>query len=328
MMSGERFSKDFVHSRTESSPIFFSELKIKTTELNERERRFDAMKNKGRDFWTPRRAKQIKRAGTASEDKIACTEKVSVPLLHRSARLFTRTNRARSGLGKQRQPEPNYSDSATSQVISYNASNPVSLDDDEKLLAATASLLNRSARLSNGRARRGSMQHNPHNSIPLHDCEKFSSNSTITTQVVPSQPPDALPLSGHESTPAMAVENASPSHSHATQDTIKKAEANVGGPEELSEDNTATLSVDAVQNEDDNQGNGINLDGSDMDTIVTTHHARRRRMSYVLPTSAVEEAKGGSSPKINAVDIADYRSPSRSSIRLHEYVNSAVNLAS
>ena len=37
------------------------------------------------------------------------------------------------------------------------------------------------------------------------------------------------------------------------RNTIEKDEANIGGPEEPSEDNTAPLSLDAVQNEDDNQ---------------------------------------------------------------------------
>ena len=36
------------------------------------------------------------------------------------------------------------------------------------------------------------------------------------------------------------------------------------------------------------QGNNINFSDGDMDTIVTTHHARRRRMSYVRPTPKEE----------------------------------------
>ena len=213
-MSGERFSRDFIHSRTESNPVFFSGLKIKTTELNKHERRFDAMINNRRDFLTPKRAKKKERVGTASANKTACTEKVTIPLLHRSSRLFT--NRARRRPTKHSQPEANCSDSVTStQVMSCNGFNTVPLDDNKTPLAVTASLLNRSPRLSNGRARRGSMQHNSHNSIPLHDFEQSSSDSPATTQVAPSQSPDALPLCDNEIPPAMANENASPLLSHA-----------------------------------------------------------------------------------------------------------------
>ena len=123
-MSNERFRKHFIHSRTESNPIFFCELRNKTTELNECERRFDAMIDERKfdakmitrnDFFTPRRGRQKvgrKRAESAWE------RNVDVSLLHRSARFSS--GRARGGPTKRSPPEASHPNSPVPTSVTPN----------------------------------------------------------------------------------------------------------------------------------------------------------------------------------------------------------------